>query len=69
MLLALTTTYRALGVARHRLDRLRLLPDRRDRVRLLHGALTYRDARLTGFDAAAVEVIEHRRNPRHPRPV
>jgi 3' terminal RNA ribose 2'-O-methyltransferase Hen1 len=32
----------------------------RDRVKLLHGALTYRDARLKGFDAAAlVEVIEH----------
>jgi len=31
-----------------------------DRVTLLHGALTYRDARLAGFDAAAViEVIEH----------
>src|SRR6185295_17128604 len=32
----------------------------RDRVKLLHGALTYRDRRLQGFDAAAlVEVIEH----------
>lgn len=31
-----------------------------DRTRLLHGALTYRDDRLKGFDAAAlVEVIEH----------
>ena len=30
------------------------------RVRLMHGALTYRDKRLHGFDAAAiVEVIEH----------
>ena len=30
------------------------------RVRVLHGALTYRDRRLDGFDAAAVvEVIEH----------
>lgn len=33
---------------------------KRERVRLLHGALTYHDERLTGFDAAAlVEVIEH----------
>src|SRR5262245_52427421 len=44
-------------------DRLRLdrLPERqRDRVTLLQGALTYRDKRLAGFDAAAVvEVIEH----------
>lgn len=32
----------------------------RERVRLLHGALTYRDARWAGVDAAAlVEVIEH----------
>jgi 3' terminal RNA ribose 2'-O-methyltransferase Hen1 len=31
-----------------------------DRVRLLHGALTYRDKRWEGVDAAAlVEVIEH----------
>ncbi|HYP61727.1 MAG TPA: 3' terminal RNA ribose 2'-O-methyltransferase Hen1 [Thermomicrobiales bacterium] len=30
------------------------------RVRLIHGALTYRDKRLAGFEAAAiVEVIEH----------
>jgi 3' terminal RNA ribose 2'-O-methyltransferase Hen1 len=32
----------------------------RERVRLLQGALTYRDSRLAGFDAAAlIEVIEH----------
>jgi 3' terminal RNA ribose 2'-O-methyltransferase Hen1 len=50
---------RALGLARERvLDR--LPPARRDQVRLLLGALTYRDRRLSGFDAAAVvEVIEH----------
>jgi 3' terminal RNA ribose 2'-O-methyltransferase Hen1 len=30
------------------------------RIKLLQGALTYRDARLNGYDAAAiVEVIEH----------
>ena len=35
-------------------------PDDQRRIRLLHGALTYRDQRLSGFDAAAlVEVIEH----------
>lgn len=34
-------------------------------VRLLHGALTYRDQRLTGFEGAAVvEVIEHLDPPR-----
>ncbi len=40
-------------------------PKRRERVSLLHGALTYRDDRLHGFDAAAlVEVIEHLDTPR-----
>ncbi len=40
-------------------------PKRRERVSLLHGALTYRDDRLYGFDAAAlVEVIEHLDAPR-----
>ncbi|MBL8884110.1 MAG: 3' terminal RNA ribose 2'-O-methyltransferase Hen1 [Hyphomicrobium sp.] len=42
-------------------DRLERLPDRvRARVKFLQGALIYRDARLRGYDAAAlVEVIEH----------
>lgn len=37
------------------------LPERkRERIRLIHGSLVYRDARLAGFDAAAVvEVVEH----------
>lgn len=49
--------------ARLRLDR---LPARQqDRLRLLHGSLLYQDARLQGFDAAAVvEVIEHLDAPR-----
>ena len=38
----------------------RLPPRVRERIRLIHGSLVYRDARLAGFDAAAVvEVIEH----------
>jgi 3' terminal RNA ribose 2'-O-methyltransferase Hen1 len=38
----------------------RLPPRVRDRIRLLHGSLVYRDSRLGGFDAAAVvEVVEH----------
>lgn len=37
----------------------------RDRVRLIHGSLVYRDRRLQGFDGAAlVEVIEHLDPPR-----
>jgi len=53
-------SYRALEKARERL-RLERLPERqRERVKLVHGALTYRDKRLEGYDAAAVvEVIEH----------
>jgi 3' terminal RNA ribose 2'-O-methyltransferase Hen1 len=51
---------RALEIARERL-RVDELPDRqRERIALLHGSLTYRDARFSGFDAAcAIEVIEH----------
>ncbi len=51
---------RTLDVAEDRL-RLDRLPERkRTRIQLLHGSLVYRDARIAGFDAAAlVEVIEH----------
>ena len=57
--------HHALEIAHDRL-RLERLPDKqRERIRLLHGALTYRDKRLAGFDAAAVvEVIEHLDPPR-----
>ena len=49
-----------LDVARERLN-LDRMPDRqRERLALLQSALTYRDRRLAGFDAAAlVEVVEH----------
>jgi 3' terminal RNA ribose 2'-O-methyltransferase Hen1 len=59
----LDVSHRALAIAREKLDR---LPEQvRDRARLLHGSLTYRDRRLCGFDAAAVvEVIEHLDPPR-----
>jgi 3' terminal RNA ribose 2'-O-methyltransferase Hen1 len=51
---------RALEIAHDRLH-LDELPERqRGRIALIHGSLTYRDARFSGFDAAcAVEVIEH----------
>lgn len=53
-------SYRALEVASDRLHLDRLPPKRRERIRLMHGSIVYRDSRLTGFDAAAVvEVIEH----------
>ncbi len=51
---------RVLAVAQERL-KLDELPERqRSRVALIQGSLVYRDARLSGFNAAAiVEVIEH----------
>ncbi|MDO9353799.1 MAG: 3' terminal RNA ribose 2'-O-methyltransferase Hen1 [Solirubrobacteraceae bacterium] len=56
---------RALELAARRL-KLDLLPDeQRARITLLHGALTYRDERLAGYDAAVLqEVIEHLDEPR-----
>jgi 3' terminal RNA ribose 2'-O-methyltransferase Hen1 len=49
---------RELERARRAVDR--LPAEQRERVTLLHGALTYRDRRLEGYDAAAaIEVIEH----------
>jgi hypothetical protein len=37
-----------------------MAPRQRERIRLLQGALTYRDSRLAGYDAAVLmEVIEH----------
>jgi 3' terminal RNA ribose 2'-O-methyltransferase Hen1 len=56
---------RALDLAESRLKLDRLAPKQRERIRLLHGSLMYRDARLQGFEAAAVmEVIEHLDPPR-----
>ncbi len=53
-------SHRALQVALNRLDMDRLPEAQRDRIELFQGALTYRDKRFEGFDAAcAVEVIEH----------
>ncbi len=48
---------RSLDIAR---DRLKIIDDETARLRVFQSSLTYRDARLTGFDAAAViEVVEH----------
>jgi cyclopropane fatty-acyl-phospholipid synthase-like methyltransferase len=56
---------RELEIAAERLHLLEMTPQRRERISLLHGALTYRDQRIVGFDAAAiVEVIEHIDPPR-----
>jgi 3' terminal RNA ribose 2'-O-methyltransferase Hen1 len=56
---------RSLEFASKRLKLDRLPEQTAQRVRLLHGSLTYRDKRLEGFDAAAVvEVVEHLDPPR-----
>ena len=56
---------RVLEQAESRLKLDRLAPKQRERIRLLHGSLMYRDDRLRGFDAATVmEVVEHLDPPR-----
>jgi 3' terminal RNA ribose 2'-O-methyltransferase Hen1 len=59
-LVGMDVSYRTLQFASDRLGLERLAPMQRRRIHLIHGSLVYRDARLGGFDAAAlVEVIEH----------
>jgi 3' terminal RNA ribose 2'-O-methyltransferase Hen1 len=56
---------RALEGAARRLKLDEMHDDQRRRIALIHSPLTYRDKRLSGFDAAAlVEVIEHLDPPR-----
>ena len=53
-------SHRTLEKAADRLRLEKMAPMQRERVKLLHGSLIYRDRRLEGYDAAAVvEVIEH----------
>jgi 3' terminal RNA ribose 2'-O-methyltransferase Hen1 len=59
-IVGMDVSYRALQIAQSRLNLDRLHSKQKERITLLHGALTYRDKRLEGYDAAAVvEVIEH----------
>ena len=61
----LDVSHRALESARDRLHFERMPSLQKERLRLLHGSLIYRDRRLEGFGAAAVvEVIEHLDPPR-----
>ncbi|HEX8008354.1 MAG TPA: methyltransferase, partial [Trebonia sp.] len=57
---AMDVSARALRQAARRLRPDRMPEARRDRLRLIQSALTYRDERLAGLDAAVLmEVIEH----------
>jgi 3' terminal RNA ribose 2'-O-methyltransferase Hen1 len=64
-LLGVDVSYRSLEIAQDCLKLDRLPDHRKSRIRLIQGSLTYRDQRLSGFDAATVvEVIEHLDPPR-----
>ena len=64
-ILGMDVSYRTLEIAQRRLHLDRLPTLQKERITLIHGALTYRDKRLEGYDAAAVvEVIEHLDQPR-----
>jgi 3' terminal RNA ribose 2'-O-methyltransferase Hen1 len=64
-IVGLDVASRTLDLAESHLKLERLAAKQQERIRLLHGSLMYRDARLHGFDAAAVvEVVEHLDPPR-----
>lgn len=64
-ILGMDVSIRSLEFASRRLHLEDLSPVQKDRIRLMHGSLMYRDRRLAGWDAAAVvEVIEHLDPPR-----
>jgi 3' terminal RNA ribose 2'-O-methyltransferase Hen1 len=59
-LVGVDVSARSLEIAARRLRVERMNERQRERMRLVQGALTYRDDRLAGFDAAVLmEVIEH----------
>jgi 3' terminal RNA ribose 2'-O-methyltransferase Hen1 len=58
-------SYRALEVAKSRLHYDKMPDRQKDRITLIQGSLTYRDKRMSGYDAATcIEVIEHLDPPR-----
>jgi 3' terminal RNA ribose 2'-O-methyltransferase Hen1 len=64
-ILGMDVSYRALELAQDKLRLDRLPSMQRERIKLIHGSLIYRDKRLEGYEAAAVvEVIEHLDPPR-----
>ena len=58
-------SYRALEISKSRLRYEQMSERQQERIKLIQGALTYRDKRLSGYDAATcIEVIEHLDPPR-----
>jgi len=58
-------SYRSLEIASRNLRLDRMPTKQKERLKLMHGSLMYRDKRLAGYDAATVvEVIEHLDAPR-----
>lgn len=59
-IVGLDVSVRSLEIANQCLGISDLPEFQKERIKLLHGSLTYRDKRMEGFDAAAcIEVIEH----------
>lgn len=64
-ILGMDVCLRSLDYAERRLNLKEASQQKRDRIKLIHGSLMYRDERISGFEAAAlVEVIEHMDLPR-----
>nr|MDT0659941.1 3' terminal RNA ribose 2'-O-methyltransferase Hen1 [Micromonospora sp. DSM 115978] len=64
-LVGVDVSVRALQIAARRLHLEQMSDSQRQRVRLIQSSLGYRDARITGFDAAVLmEVVEHVDPPR-----
>jgi 3' terminal RNA ribose 2'-O-methyltransferase Hen1 len=64
-IVGMDVSIKSLEIAREKLHLESLPLHMKDRIKLMHGSLLYRDKRLEGFDAAALmEVIEHLDPPR-----
>jgi 3' terminal RNA ribose 2'-O-methyltransferase Hen1 len=64
-IVGMDVSYRSLEIASQRLKLDRMPTKQKERLKLMHGSLMYRDNRLSGYDAATVvEVIEHLDAPR-----
>lgn len=64
-IVGMDVSHRSLEIASQRLHLDRMPTKQRERLKLMHGSLMYRDKRLGGYDAATVvEVIEHLDAPR-----